>query len=33
VADKDSDKRQRAAIEVFAKAAGYEIVETSTTRL
>jgi DNA invertase Pin-like site-specific DNA recombinase len=27
-ADKDSDKRQRAAIEVFAKAAGYEIVET-----
>jgi len=25
-ADKDSDKRQRAAIEAFAKAAGYEIV-------
>jgi DNA invertase Pin-like site-specific DNA recombinase len=27
-ADKDSDKRQRAAIETYAKAAGYEIVET-----
>src|SRR5271156_4626622 len=27
-ADKDSDQRQRAAIDVFAKAAGYEIVET-----
>jgi DNA invertase Pin-like site-specific DNA recombinase len=27
-ADKDSDKRQRAAIEAYAKAAGYEIVET-----
>ena len=27
-ADKDSNKRQRMAIEVFAKAAGYEIVET-----
>jgi hypothetical protein len=27
-ADKDSDKPQRAAIEAFAKAAGYEIVET-----
>src|SRR4249920_1007797 len=26
-ADKDSDKRQRAAIEAFAKAAGYEVVE------
>jgi hypothetical protein len=26
-ADKDSDKRQRAAIEVYAKAAGYEIVQ------
>jgi DNA invertase Pin-like site-specific DNA recombinase len=26
-ADKDSDKRQRAAIEAYAKAAGYEIVE------
>ena len=25
-ADKDSDKRQRAAIEAFAKAAGYDIV-------
>ena len=25
--DKDSDKRQRAAIEIYAKAAGYEIVE------
>ena len=25
-ADKDSDKRQRAAIEAYAKAAGYEIV-------
>ena len=25
--DKDSDKRQRAAIEAYAKAAGYEIVE------
>ena len=27
-ADKDSDKRQRAAIEAYAKAAGFEIVET-----
>jgi DNA invertase Pin-like site-specific DNA recombinase len=27
-ADKDSDKRQRAAIEAYAKAAGYEIVDT-----
>ena len=27
-ADKDSDKRQRAAVEAYAKAAGYEIVET-----
>jgi hypothetical protein len=27
-ADKDSDKRQRAAIEAYANAAGYEIVET-----
>ena len=27
-ADKDSEKRQRAAIEAYAKAAGYEIVET-----
>jgi DNA invertase Pin-like site-specific DNA recombinase len=27
-ADKDSDKRQRAAIEAYAKAAGYELVET-----
>ena len=27
-ADKDSDKRQRAAIEAYAKAAGYEIVES-----
>jgi DNA invertase Pin-like site-specific DNA recombinase len=27
-ADKDSDKRQRAAIEAYAKASGYEIVET-----
>ena len=27
-ADKDSDKRQRAAIETYAKAAGYEIVDT-----
>jgi DNA invertase Pin-like site-specific DNA recombinase len=27
-ADKDSDKRQRAAIEVYAKASGYEIVNT-----
>jgi len=27
-ADKDSDKRQRAAIEVYAKAAGYEIADT-----
>ena len=27
-ADKDLDKRQRAAIEAFAKSAGYEIVET-----
>jgi len=27
-ADKDSDKRQRQAIEAFAKAAGYSIVET-----
>ena len=26
-ADKDSDKRQRAAIEAYARAAGYEIVE------
>ena len=26
--DKDSDKRQRAAIEAFARASGYEIVET-----
>ena len=26
-AEKDSDKRQRAAIEAYAKAAGYEIVE------
>ena len=25
-ADKDSDKRQRAAIEAFAKRAGYELV-------
>ena len=29
--DKDSDKRQLAAIEAFAKANGYEIVEISTT--
>jgi DNA invertase Pin-like site-specific DNA recombinase len=27
-ADKDSDKRQRAAIEAYAKAAGYEVVDT-----
>jgi DNA invertase Pin-like site-specific DNA recombinase len=27
-ADKDSDKRQRTAIEAYAKTAGYEIVET-----
>jgi DNA invertase Pin-like site-specific DNA recombinase len=27
-ADKDSDKRQRAAIEAYAKASGYEIVDT-----
>ena len=27
-ADKDSDKRQRAAIEAYARAAGYEIIET-----
>ena len=27
-ADKDSDKRQRAAVEAYAKAAGYEIVDT-----
>ena len=27
-ADKDSDKRQRAVIDAYAKAAGYEIVET-----
>jgi DNA invertase Pin-like site-specific DNA recombinase len=27
-ADKDSDKRQRAAIEAYAKAAGYEIADT-----
>jgi DNA invertase Pin-like site-specific DNA recombinase len=27
-ADKDSDKRQRAAIEAYAKAAGYEIIES-----
>jgi DNA invertase Pin-like site-specific DNA recombinase len=27
-ADKDSEKRQRAAVEAYAKAAGYEIVET-----
>jgi DNA invertase Pin-like site-specific DNA recombinase len=27
-ADKDSEKRQRAAIEAFAKAAGYQIVES-----
>ena len=27
-ADKDSDKRQRAAIEAYAKAAGYELVDT-----
>jgi DNA invertase Pin-like site-specific DNA recombinase len=27
-ADKDSDKRQRAAIEAYAKAAGYEIIDT-----
>jgi len=27
-ADKDSDKRQRVAIEAYAKAAGYEIVDT-----
>jgi DNA invertase Pin-like site-specific DNA recombinase len=27
-ADKDSEKRQRQAVEVFAKAAGYEIVDT-----
>jgi DNA invertase Pin-like site-specific DNA recombinase len=27
-ADKDSDKRQRAAIEGYARAAGYEIIET-----
>ena len=26
--DKDSDKRQRAAVEAYAKAAGYEIVDT-----
>jgi DNA invertase Pin-like site-specific DNA recombinase len=26
--DKDSDKRQRAAIEAYARAAGYEIIET-----
>jgi hypothetical protein len=29
--DKDSDKRQRAAIASFAKAHGYRIVESSTT--
>jgi hypothetical protein len=27
-ADKDSDKRQRVAIEAYAKAAGYEIIDT-----
>jgi len=27
-ADKDSDKRQRAAIDAYARAAGYEIIET-----
>ncbi len=27
-ADKDSDKRQRAAIEAFARAAGFEIVDS-----
>ena len=27
-ADKDSDKRQLAAIEAYAKAAGFEVVET-----
>jgi DNA invertase Pin-like site-specific DNA recombinase len=27
-ADKDSEKRQRSAIEVFARAAGYEIVDS-----
>jgi DNA invertase Pin-like site-specific DNA recombinase len=27
-ADKDSDKRQRAAIEAYARAAGYEIIDT-----
>jgi hypothetical protein len=27
-ADKDSDKRQLAAIEAYAKAAGFELVET-----
>ena len=27
-ADKDSEKRQRAAIEAFARAAGYEIVDS-----
>ena len=30
--DKDSDKRQRAAIAAYAKAAGVEIVESTTTR-
>ena len=32
-ADKDSDKRQRAAIEAFAKHAGFEIVASFMTRL
>jgi hypothetical protein len=27
-ADKDSEKRQRDAVEAYAKASGYEIVET-----
>ena len=31
-ADKDSEKRQRAAIESFARAAGYELVEATMTR-
>ena len=30
--DKDSEKRQRAAIEGYAKAAGYVVVECSMTR-
>jgi DNA invertase Pin-like site-specific DNA recombinase len=31
-ADKDSEKRQRQAIEAFVKRAGYELVGESTTR-